>query len=234
MSFISSSSSSPYSNFSTALNSPTPNLLSLDSAETLSPPSTSSCFYGVPDYLQCHTSDYTMPPHEFAGDYSTSVNPYFASFQQFQAYNNCWMAQNVYNTTYPTPPSTPPDDETNAPDSTKEELPESTEFPDFVDTIELCKQIRETMKTDGISQVEFAKNVLNRGQGTFSQILKCPKPWKELDAGRRVYVQMKRWLEQSQEVRVAMAKGRGGKECKENNDAVPEAQNKRFARLEFS
>uniref|UniRef100_A0A8R1HZ56 One cut domain family member n=1 Tax=Caenorhabditis japonica TaxID=281687 RepID=A0A8R1HZ56_CAEJA len=105
---------------------------------------------------------------------------------------------------------------------------------DFIDTVALCQAIRLELREQGISQVEFAKNVLNRGQGTISQILSLPKPWEELGAGRRIYVQMKNWLDKPIEERLAVAKGRKtvlGQ--RQNQKMVLKAEKRRRFRFEY-
>lgn len=68
-----------------------------------------------------------------------------------------------------------------------------------VDTRELCDYVRSELKRLGIQQYPFAKIVLGRAQGTLSDILKNPRPWNELKAGREPFVRMFNWLMMSTE-----------------------------------
>uniref|UniRef100_A0A0N5BQG9 CUT domain-containing protein n=1 Tax=Strongyloides papillosus TaxID=174720 RepID=A0A0N5BQG9_STREA len=62
-----------------------------------------------------------------------------------------------------------------------------------IDTESLCRFVSEELKKHSISQATFARKVLNRSQGTLSDMLRNPKPWNQLKTGRVTFVRMHRW-----------------------------------------
>ena len=64
-----------------------------------------------------------------------------------------------------------------------------------LDTQLLARQLSNELKKYSIPQAVFAKKVLNRSQGTLSDILRKPKPWQELKGGKEIFKRMKKWLE---------------------------------------
>uniref|UniRef100_A0A0K0G235 Homeobox protein onecut (inferred by orthology to a D. melanogaster protein) n=1 Tax=Strongyloides venezuelensis TaxID=75913 RepID=A0A0K0G235_STRVS len=62
-----------------------------------------------------------------------------------------------------------------------------------IDTESLCRFVSEELKKNSISQATFARKVLNRSQGTLSDMLRNPKPWNQLKTGRVTFVRMHRW-----------------------------------------
>uniref|UniRef100_A0AAF5DDY6 CUT domain-containing protein n=1 Tax=Strongyloides stercoralis TaxID=6248 RepID=A0AAF5DDY6_STRER len=62
-----------------------------------------------------------------------------------------------------------------------------------IDTQELCRFVADELKRYSISQSTFARKVLNRSQGTLSDMLRNPKPWNQLKTGRITFVRMHEW-----------------------------------------
>lgn len=66
-----------------------------------------------------------------------------------------------------------------------------------VHTLNLSDIILYHLESREISQTSFAQYVVSRTQGTLSDLLNNPKPWKDLRSGRETYQQMIRWLQLS-------------------------------------
>ncbi|CAD5205466.1 unnamed protein product [Bursaphelenchus okinawaensis] len=64
----------------------------------------------------------------------------------------------------------------------------------YIDTTQLAKDITTELKHRCIPQTVFAEKVIDRSQGTLSDLLRNPKPWEELKAGRDTYRRMFSWL----------------------------------------
>uniref|UniRef100_A0A0K0FM47 Homeobox protein onecut (inferred by orthology to a D. melanogaster protein) n=1 Tax=Strongyloides venezuelensis TaxID=75913 RepID=A0A0K0FM47_STRVS len=62
-----------------------------------------------------------------------------------------------------------------------------------INTQDLCRFVSEELKKYSVSQSTFAKRVLNRSQGTLSDILRKPKPWSRLKTGKDTFVKMYEW-----------------------------------------
>jgi hypothetical protein len=63
-----------------------------------------------------------------------------------------------------------------------------------MDTKAVTQAIQAELKRMQIPQYYFAKQVLNRTQGTLSDLLSKPQPWSELRSGRHTYRRMAEWL----------------------------------------
>ncbi|CAD5207636.1 unnamed protein product [Bursaphelenchus xylophilus] len=74
----------------------------------------------------------------------------------------------------------------------------------YIDTTQLAKEITTELKHRCIPQTIFAEKVIDRSQGTLSDLLRNPKPWEELKAGRDTYRRMYSWLNQPLAQRLAM------------------------------
>jgi len=83
-----------------------------------------------------------------------------------------------------------------AAESFEEESPElfRKRFEDL-DTKEIAEALTNELKKYSIPQSVFARKVLNRSQGTLSDVLRKPKPWSELRGGREIFRKMKEWLD---------------------------------------
>ncbi|XP_068724443.1 homeobox protein ceh-38-like isoform X1 [Montipora capricornis] len=64
-----------------------------------------------------------------------------------------------------------------------------------LDTKEIAEALTNELKKYSIPQAVFARKVLNRSQGTLSDVLRKPKPWNELRGGREIFRKMKEWLD---------------------------------------
>uniref|UniRef100_A0A1I7T417 One cut domain family member n=1 Tax=Caenorhabditis tropicalis TaxID=1561998 RepID=A0A1I7T417_9PELO len=71
-----------------------------------------------------------------------------------------------------------------------------------IDTRSICDQILDLLKDKEITQEAFAGKVLGRSQGTVSDLLRNPKPWKDLKAGRETLTRMRNFLKLSQHDRL--------------------------------
>jgi CUT domain len=65
---------------------------------------------------------------------------------------------------------------------------------DGIDTADLSRRIQHELSRFEISQAIFARKILNRSQGTLSDLLKRPQPWAALRSGRHTYQRMADWL----------------------------------------
>uniref|UniRef100_A0A0K0E0C1 CUT domain-containing protein n=1 Tax=Strongyloides stercoralis TaxID=6248 RepID=A0A0K0E0C1_STRER len=88
-------------------------------------------------------------------------------------------------------------------DTSKEDDSMFNELPN-IDTQELCRFVTNELRRYSISQSTFAKKVLNRSQGTLSDILRKPKPWNKLRTGKDTFVKMYEWslLPESERFRI--------------------------------
>lgn len=64
-----------------------------------------------------------------------------------------------------------------------------------LDTKKIAEALTNELKKYSIPQAVFARKVLNRSQGTLSDVLRKPKPWNELRGGREIFRKMKEWLD---------------------------------------
>lgn len=64
-----------------------------------------------------------------------------------------------------------------------------------LDTKKIAEALTNELKKYSIPQAVFARKVLNRSQGTLSDVLRKPKPWSELRGGREIFRKMKEWLD---------------------------------------
>jgi CUT domain len=87
---------------------------------------------------------------------------------------------------------------------------------DGIDTADLAQKIQQELRRFEISQTVFARHILNRSQGTLSDLLKRPQPWAALGSGRHTYQRMADWLQLPDEQK-SLLKGNdnAGKSCLE-------------------
>ena len=78
-----------------------------------------------------------------------------------------------------------------------------------LDTKQIAETLANELKKYSIPQAVFARKVLNRSQGTLSDILKKPKPWNELRGGREIYRKMKEWLDLPEVKRIPQLRAEG-------------------------
>ena len=73
-------------------------------------------------------------------------------------------------------------------------------------TQEIAKMIASELRRYGIPQAIFSERVLGRSQGTLSDLLRNPKPWNKLKAGKETFRRMLEWLSQSETERLQVLK----------------------------
>lgn len=70
-------------------------------------------------------------------------------------------------------------------------------------TREIAQQVAMELRRYSIPQAVFSHLVLGRSQGTLSDLLRNPKPWSKLKAGRETFRRMWKWLKQPENERLA-------------------------------
>ena len=80
---------------------------------------------------------------------------------------------------------------------------------DDLDTKEIAEALTNELKKYSIPQAIFARKVLNRSQGTLSDVLRKPKPWNELRGGREIFRKMKEWLDLPEVQRIPQLRTEG-------------------------
>lgn len=80
---------------------------------------------------------------------------------------------------------------------------------DDLDTKEIAEALTNELKKYSIPQAVFARKVLNRSQGTLSDVLRKPKPWNELRGGRDIFRKMKEWLDLPEVKRIPQLRTEG-------------------------
>ena len=83
------------------------------------------------------------------------------------------------------------------------------ELEEELDTQKLAQQLTDELKRYSIPQAVFARKVLNRSQGTLSDVLRKPKPWQELKGGKEVFKKMKEWLQLPEVKRIPQLRTEG-------------------------
>lgn len=78
-----------------------------------------------------------------------------------------------------------------------------------LDTKEIAEALTNELKKYSIPQAVFARKVLNRSQGTLSDVLRKPKPWNELRGGREIFRKMKEWLDLPEVKRIPQLRTEG-------------------------
>lgn len=64
-----------------------------------------------------------------------------------------------------------------------------------IDTLEMTTQIKEVLQFHNLGQKLFGEAVLGLSQGSVSELLSKPKPWRMLSVkGREPFVKMAAWL----------------------------------------
>ncbi|CCD69359.1 One cut domain family member [Caenorhabditis elegans] len=75
-----------------------------------------------------------------------------------------------------------------------------------------------------MNQTNFAEHILNRTQGSLSELLNHPKPWDAVSMGRTVYQRMFNWLEMSEDDRAEIWKLDLKKEKADKTTKTPRAR----------
>ena len=72
-----------------------------------------------------------------------------------------------------------------------------------IDTKDVAEKVSMELKKYNISQVLFAQKILDRSQGTLSDLLRNPKPWTKLKSGRETFGRMLKWLNEPENERLS-------------------------------
>ncbi|KFD54332.1 hypothetical protein M513_04874 [Trichuris suis] len=96
----------------------------------------------------------------------------------------------------------------------------------YIDTKELCERISYELRSHTISQATFAARVLNRSQGTLSDLLRNPKPWNVLKSGRETFRRMYNWLQLPLVARMQMFDSSSSSEENQNDMTSSSASKK--------
>lgn len=81
--------------------------------------------------------------------------------------------------------------------------------PLIVNTKKVTRQVREQLIKHNIAQSTFAQLILSRSQGTFSDLLRKPKPWSKLRTGQETFRKMWKWLQMPEPERIAALRSAG-------------------------
>ncbi|XP_078583526.1 homeobox protein cut-like 1 [Branchiostoma floridae x Branchiostoma japonicum] len=67
---------------------------------------------------------------------------------------------------------------------------------DILDPVQIVNTLRETLEKNKLTQAMFSRLVLQRGEGTFSELMNEPGPWEKMQPRRQnLYKTMKQWME---------------------------------------
>ena len=83
-----------------------------------------------------------------------------------------------------------------------------------INTREIAETLTNELKKYSIPQAVFARKILNRSQGTLSDVLRKPKPWSEMKGGRDIFRKMKEWLDLPEVKRIPQLRAEGGADHK--------------------
>ncbi|KAK3747341.1 hypothetical protein QZH41_017984 [Actinostola sp. cb2023] len=83
---------------------------------------------------------------------------------------------------------------------------------DWIDTKATALHLTDELRRYHIPQAVFARKVLNRSQGTLSDILRKPKPWNEMRLGKEIFRRMKEWLSLPEVKRIPQLRTEAAKE----------------------
>lgn len=103
--------------------------------------------------------------------------------------------------------------------SDQSESGSSTGEDDHVDTAEIAYQVKEQLLKHNIGQRVFGHYVLGLSQGSVSEILARPKPWRKLTVkGKEPFIKMKQFLSDEQNIlalRTIQVRQRGERQLKQ-------------------
>jgi len=94
------------------------------------------------------------------------------------------------------------------------EHPPAASLPDpetKITTQQLALKITQALKQHSIPQAVFAQIVLQRSQGTLSDLLRNPKPWHKLKSGKETFKRMWVWLHTNEPHRLEKLRREGKK-----------------------
>ena len=101
-----------------------------------------------------------------------------------------------------------------APSPSQSESAGSVSEGEEIDTAEIARQVKEQLIKHNIGQRIFGHYVLGLSQGSVSEILARPKPWRKLTVkGKEPFIKMKQFLSDEQNVlalRTIQVRQRGG------------------------
>eukprot|EP00058_Branchiostoma_floridae_P022201 XP_002607691.1 hypothetical protein BRAFLDRAFT_82863 [Branchiostoma floridae] len=67
---------------------------------------------------------------------------------------------------------------------------------EVLDPAQIANTLRDTLEKNKLTQAMFSRLVLQRGEGTFSELMNNPGPWEKMQPRRQnLYKTMKQWME---------------------------------------
>ncbi|EDO45004.1 predicted protein [Nematostella vectensis] len=105
---------------------------------------------------------------------------------------------------------------------------------DWIDTKAMALKLTEELRRYHIPQAVFAKKVLNRSQGTLSDLLRKPKPWNEMRLGKAIFKRMKEWLELPEVKRIPQLRMEDSRAKRSNSESDVEAAPSKKIRRQFT
>ncbi|XP_074061801.1 homeobox protein cut-like 2 isoform X2 [Macrotis lagotis] len=101
----------------------------------------------------------------------------------------------------PAPPNPPASTDATTPGPPGDQVEGSTADEEQLDTAEIAFQVKEQLLKHNIGQRVFGHYVLGLSQGSVSEILARPKPWRKLTVkGKEPFIKMKQFLSDEQNV----------------------------------
>ncbi|GAB0197049.1 homeobox protein cut-like 2 [Grus japonensis] len=129
-----------------------------------------------------------LPPPAYKSESTSGGPPFPSAF--FGAKSSSVAPGTVPATSAASPPGEPPEGSTGS--SAEEEQ---------LDTAEIAFQVKEQLLKHNIGQRVFGHYVLGLSQGSVSEILARPKPWRKLTVkGKEPFIKMKQFLSDEQNV----------------------------------
>ncbi|XP_062485307.1 one cut domain family member 2 [Pezoporus occidentalis] len=104
--------------------------------------------------------------------------------------------------------------------------------PEELNTREVAGRVAAELKRCSIPQAVFAQRVLRRSQGTLSDLLRNPRPWSKLKAGRETFRRMWKWLQEPEGQRVAALRLAACRRKERAGGAVPKRSRLVFTELQ--
>ncbi|XP_027713194.1 homeobox protein cut-like 2 isoform X4 [Vombatus ursinus] len=101
----------------------------------------------------------------------------------------------------PAPPNPPASTDATTPGPPGDQVESTTVDEEQLDTAEIAFQVKEQLLKHNIGQRVFGHYVLGLSQGSVSEILARPKPWRKLTVkGKEPFIKMKQFLSDEQNV----------------------------------
>ncbi|XP_035663292.1 homeobox protein cut-like 1 [Branchiostoma floridae] len=111
-----------------------------------------------------------------------------------QLVDETMTTSSISNTIYVTPAlSYTTQDTENQKEMSVHVLDDATEV---LDPAQIANTLRDTLEKNKLTQAMFSRLVLQRGEGTFSELMNNPGPWEKMQPRRQnLYKTMKQWME---------------------------------------